>query len=247
MSSVQGYRRFPAVKCWIQHLFEGKYLPEEKSLFTIFGKVKRIRLLATIHDKREFLLEQAEDDLGYDGDLKSTHRIDFDLEDGTGRIRATLWRVNPEDYEGFKKGDILDVVGLIRKYQKFLSISPEIMKKVENPNKMLLRDAEIIKNLKTEEIFEIPKISEDNFDLEDVSEKIDVDSLFEDNDDKDIHDIKEDVYLKIEESTLEGNGIRFEDLREIFNLSENELRKVIRDLEMESKIYPSEEDLYQTY
>ncbi len=247
MNSTQSYKRYPAVKCWIQHLTEGQYLNEEKAIFTIFGKLKRVRLIATIHDKREILLNQADDDLLYQEEGKATHRLEFDLEDGTGQIRANLWRVNPENYEEYQKGDIVDIIGIIREYKGFLSISPEILRKIENPNMILLRDAEIIKRIKTDKLFEIPDSTQEDFDLEDLSEKIDVDSLFEEQKDDKTNEIKDRIFSEIEEGTLEGNGVRFQELLKSIGIPEKELRKYIRDLEMESKIYPSEEDLFQTY
>ncbi|GAH77448.1 unnamed protein product, partial [marine sediment metagenome] len=34
---TQSYAFFPAIRCWVKHLLEGKYNAEKKSLFTIFG------------------------------------------------------------------------------------------------------------------------------------------------------------------------------------------------------------------
>ena len=81
----------------LNQIIDGKYNVEEKALYTIFGDVKRIRFVATIVDKREILttpIDSNEDFL--EGDDSSNIRIEFDFDDGTGKLRAILWGVNPE-------------------------------------------------------------------------------------------------------------------------------------------------------
>ncbi len=251
MSEIQSFKRFPAVRCWIKHILEGNYLNNEKSLYTIFGKVKRVRIVATIIQKREIInTPNINGDMIIEDKDESNIRIEFDLDDGTGFIRATIWQANPEQYEEFNKGDIVDVVGLIRKWKDFISISPEIIKKVSNPNFILLRNAKIIKKIKNGEIQEIPEIIEDEFGDYELSNEIDVNSLFEDENTTETDDVKEKLYSIIQQYSSEGNGISLKDLKGMIEISEEELKKFIRDLEIESRIYPSEENkgkIYYTY
>lgn len=248
MNQIQSFKRFPAVQIWIKNILEGQYSSENKSFFTIFGKIKRVRIVATIVDKREILSAQiTENDMLLGEDDHSNLRIEFDLDDSTGLIRAILWQANPDQYIDFTKGDIVDVVGIIRQWKGFTSISPEIIKKVKNPNIILLRNAEIIKKIKFGEIHEIPKISEENFEIEEFSGEIDIDDLFEGDQNFESDDIKEKVSLLIKRHSSEGNGISFKKLKKIMKISEEELRKCLKDLEMESKIYQSEENIYQAF
>ena len=117
---------------------EGKYSIEDKSLYTIFGKLKRVRIVATIIDKREIITTQSTDsDFVLEDDNGSNLRIEFDLDDGTGLIRAILWKANPDQYKDFIKGDIVDVVGLIRSWNENIQVSPEIINKIKEPNFIL--------------------------------------------------------------------------------------------------------------
>ncbi|MBD3214143.1 MAG: hypothetical protein GF311_16155 [Candidatus Lokiarchaeota archaeon] len=247
MSETETYKRFPAVRCWIHHIMEGKYSPGDKSLYTIFGQVKRVRISGTIMDKREILSTQESqgDDL-FDDDESSNVRIEFDLDDGTGLIRATLWRVDPEKYEKFSKGDIVDVIGLIRKWKEFVYVSPEIMNTIETPNFLLLRDAEIIKKIQEGEIMEIPDIDETKMEMDEMTDEIDIDSLFSD-DDEEFKSIKEEIITVVKQNSKGGEGISFNDLKEKIKISEEELKNYLRDLEMEMEIYQSEEGIYQIY
>ena len=248
MTEIQSFKRFPAIRCWIKNIMEGKYSIEKKSLYTIFGDVKRVRIVATVIDKREIISPQSTDDdfLLEEGE-RSNLRIEFDLDDGTGLIRAILWRANPDQFKNYIKGDIIDVIGLIRKWREDIQISPEIIKKIKDPNFILLRDAEIIRKISSGEIQEIPEDSDKECDIDNISSEINIDELFEGENSLKIDDLKGEIYSIVEKHSIEGNGISFKEIKEIVQISEDNLRKYIRDLEMESRIYPSEKDIYQTY
>ena len=52
----------------------------------------------------------------------------------------------------------------------------------------------------------------------------------------------------IEKYSVDANdGISFNELGIKLGIKDNELRNIIRDLEVESRIYPSEEDIYQCF
>lgn len=243
---MKSYKRFPAIRCWIKHLLEGNYSTEDKNLFTIFGEVKRVSVMATIVDKREKINTQAADSEDFlDEDEGNNVRLEFDLDDGTGLIRAILWSVNPEEYETFIEGNIIDMVGLIRYWNSYVSISPEIIRKIEEPNSILLRDAEIIKKIKSGNIQEIPVLNNSGTSIDEIPDEFDINELLEEKENVEINDTKEKLYLIIEENSKDG--ISFKELKQKLTIPEEELKNHIRDLEMESRIYQSEENVYQTY
>ena len=116
-----------------------------------------------------------------------------------------------------------------------------------NPNFILLRDAEIIRKISSGEIQEIPEDLDKEFDIDNISSEINIDDLFEGENSLKIDDLKGEIYSIVEKHSIEGNGISFKEIKEIVQISEDNLRKYIRDLEMESRIYTSEKDIYQTY
>jgi len=248
VSELQKYKRFPAVYCWINHILEGYYSNEERIIYSIFGKMKRVRVIATIIDKRETIISSSDDDGAMlEEDDNSNLRIDFDLDDSTGKIRTSIWRVDPEKYHELMKGDIVDVVGLIGSYNEYKNIKIEIIKKVEEPNLILLRDAEIIQTIKTGDLHEIPEFAGDGSTSD---SEIDIDSLFENEENQDSGDIKDEIFSIIKQYTSDGTGISFEQLKNQIEISDEDLKSTIRDLEMESRIYKSEEqeeNVYHTY
>jgi len=240
MNETTTYKRYPAVRCWVHHILNGSYSEEDKSLYTIFGALKRVRIIATIVDKREFLNTE-----GFEEEDGSEARVEFDLDDGTGLIRATLWRVDPEEYEMFTKGDLVDTIGLIRSWKDFISISPEIIRKVKNPNKLLLRDVEIIQRIKSGDIKEIPEFEEREMGFDEMTDEIDVETLFDDEAGEDMS-VKDEILNIIEQYSDEQEGISFDTLMEIVTISERELKQHLKDLEIDNKIFHNE-DIYQSY
>lgn len=228
MEDIMSYKRNPAIQCWIKHIIKGHYDESEKFFYTIFGHVKRIRIIGTIINKREQIIEATDVDMGLEENLNSNIRLDFDLDDSTGMIRAIIRNVNPEKFNAFNKGDIVEVMGRISKYGEYISLWIEIMRKVDEPNLVLLRNAEIINKIKHGEIQEIPEIPNVGINKEDFSEEIDVKTLFEkDGKVSENDEIKEKVYLVVEEYSARGNGINFETLKQEIGIPESKLRNII--------------------
>jgi hypothetical protein len=235
MSERTSYKRNPAIHCWIKHIEEGNYDENENIVLTIFGKVKRARLIATIVEKNEQLLESDEFELELEDESKANVRLIFSLDDSTGLIRAYKDKVNPENYSGYKVGDTVDVVGRVSKKGGYMSFWIEIIRKVEEPNFILLRNAEIIKRIKSGDIQEIPILSDINHLFEDDFNNIEGD------------DLKEKVYSVIESHSANGKGIDFEKLRKEIKIPDIELRSYINDLILESRIYESDRDIFESY
>ncbi len=247
MNELQTFRRLPSIKCWITHILNGKYSDNNKFLYTIFGQIKRIRIVTTIVDKKEILNNQQTNDEDFlEEENPSNVRIEFYLDDGTGLIRATLWSANPDDYSEYNKGDKIELIGMIKYWNGFISISPEIIRKLEDPNFSLLHDLEIIKRIRKGDLQEIPDINDPNFEFENNIDEIDVDSLFKEES-SEYSDLKDKIYLLIEEHTLNGEGISLQNLLDLLHISENELKENLKNLEIESKIYQSEDNIYQSY
>ena len=242
MSGTQSYEYFPAIRCWVKHLLEGKYNAEEKSLFTIFGALRRIRLVATITNREDFVSNTST------GELSTNLR--FELDDGTGLISAVKWDVDLDKYNDLNQGDIVDILGRVGFYGDTVQISNiKLIKKVKDPNYILLRDAEIIKKIKSGDIHEIPIDSEteEEFSFDNISDEIRIDKIFGEEQPSEVDKLKEKIFSIIYEYSQDGNGISLKELQLKLQIPENKLRTYINDLAMESRIYPTEENIYQSY
>ncbi len=242
MSGTQSYEYFPAIRCWVKHLLEGNYNAEEKSLFTIFGALRKIRLVATITNREDFVSNTST------GELSTNLR--FELDDGTGLISAVKWDVDLDKFNDLNQGDIVDILGRVGFYGDTVQISNiKLIKKVKDPNYILLRDAEIIKKIKSGDIHEIPVDFEtdEEFSFDNISDGIDIDKIFGEDQPSEVDKLKEKIFSIIYEYSQDGNGISLKELQSKLQIPENKLRTYINDLVMESRIYPTEENIYQSY
>jgi len=240
------YKRYPAIKCWIKHVLESEFDDFERVYHSIFGKIKRVRILGTIVEKKEILTEQSSlsENLTEEYNFNADIRLEFTIDDGTGRISCIVW--NPESMirEDIEEGEIIEVIGLIRPFLAKPQITPEIIRKITNPNEVLLRDAEILKKIKTEGMKEIPKLKKE-LSLEEDSDDINIDSLFEDDEEEE--EIKEQIFKIISDQTVNGLNTSLQILTRKMDLSEKELRGYIRELETEGRIFAVDEEEYQAY
>jgi hypothetical protein len=159
-------------------------------------------------------------------------------------IRATIWRANPEDYNDLVSGDIVDVTGILRNWKGFVSLSPDFIKKVDDPNFKLLLDAEIIKRIKFGDIYEIPEYESEQID--EIPDEFDIESMFDEEESYEEEDENKIRIIEIiREKSSDGEGVSFKDLKSIIDISEKDLRTYLQELEIESKIYESETNVYQ--
>ncbi len=252
MSTARSYEYAPPIRCWIKHLLEGKYNATGKSLYTIFGTLKRVRIVATITNREEFMSKRSTDIDSPTEEINTNLR--FELDDGTGIISAVKWDVDVENYEDINKGVLVDVLGRIGFYGEKVQINNiAFIKKIKNPNYVLLREADVIKKIKSGDLHKIPEnsgsgseLEEDTF-FDDIPSEIDVEKLFSETKTPKVDKNKEEIFTIIYEYSQDGNGISLEELQQRTNLSENKLRTFINDLVMESRIYPTEENIYQSY
>ena len=243
MNEQMRFKRNPAIHCWIKHIKESLYNENERSFYSIFGKVKRIRLIATIIKKSEELM--GNDEFGFDNDKEDNIRLLYDLDDGSGLIRAFIDNKEPENFNDYDKGDIVDVVGLISKRSDLIVLRTEIIKKVVTPNYILLRNAEILNRIKSGDIQKIPNSSDLGKVSENIAKDIEVNSLFEN--DIEIDELKEKIFSVIKVHSSSGTGIDFGELSKELKIPDIELRTYLNDLLLESRIYESDHDKYESY
>ncbi len=109
------YERYPTKRLLISHVDEGFFTNKLGILFTVLGKVKRLKLMGKILERREFF--NTVDNKG----------VNYMLGDGTGKLRALLY----EDNDSIKEGDLVKVIGLIKEVDGKKYVNIEIIKKME--------------------------------------------------------------------------------------------------------------------
>ncbi len=121
-------KRWTAYKMNIYDIVKGSYAEDG---FVKFGnlQVNRVRVMGTVVSKL----------IGDSGKYGF-----FVLDDGTETIRIRAFEDQLHLIEKVEIGDIVDVIGRLRKYEDELYIIPEIVVKIDNPNWEILRKLELI-------------------------------------------------------------------------------------------------------
>ncbi|MCD6381293.1 MAG: hypothetical protein J7L50_03100 [Candidatus Odinarchaeota archaeon] len=136
-------KRVTAKKLFIKEVVELRVLETEegrvKFISPFSGKsVSRVHLSGTIINV-------------FPMDEESRNFLFLTIYDGTGTLRLKMWGSEKEMAKGLTVGDVVDVVGKVKLYQEEVYVSPEVIRKVEDPNLELMRWAEILES-KVEEM-----------------------------------------------------------------------------------------------
>ena len=270
MSSM-GFQRMPTKKLKIAHLLTGQYNEDTKDFTTVFGKVKRARIIATVMDKKFFSRPETSES-NQNPEQSASARMVLVLDDGTGIIRAINWSATETTYSDINIGDDVEVFGILKSYRERPQIIPEIVRRVDNPNYELLRDLEIKKQLKAasvpkkgvkplepaEEILTEPenvptpppkqqkekkkgKGKTSTKGIENTEMQAEAPPEPAETGDFNIKDKVYEIILTRDS----GNGVSFEDIKEESQLDATTLKRVLMTLEKETAIGETRPGFYQ--
>ncbi|HDI02712.1 MAG TPA: hypothetical protein ENF95_01100 [Candidatus Aenigmarchaeota archaeon] len=234
-------KRLTAIKTEIKPIVEGKYVRgegfESNYVITPLGlRISRARILATVMTK--FVNED------------KTYGF-LVLDDGTETIRAKVFK-NIKLIDSIKEGDLVDVIGKLREYDGELYIMPEVVKKIENPNFLILRKAELLEQKEelkkirekvlgfkkqTSDLEEIKKLAQaEGINPELVEAILESEESEIEKEEIDKKSIKEMV-LEIIEKLDDGTGAEYGAIISEANLDEAEVEEVINELLTEGTCY----------
>lgn len=127
-------------RIWISDLHNGRFIERESELDSSHvlidnKKISRVYIIATIVQKYE------NEDMSY---------ASVTIDDGSADIRVKTWKDDVDIISNAMVGDLVLLVGKVKKYNDELYIVPEILKKVD-PNWELIHKTILLKNPKTEQ------------------------------------------------------------------------------------------------
>ncbi len=123
-------QRNTAYKLWISQILSGKYIStEDQSYLDLNGSnISRVNLIGNIT-----FLSSSE---GYASAL---------LDDGSGVIRLKTWQQGTQLLSLLNLGDIVLVIGRVKEYNEERYISPDMVKRLDDSNWLLVRQLELLK------------------------------------------------------------------------------------------------------
>ncbi len=221
-------KRNTAYKVWISDLINNEFIEQqgefESNYVLIYDKkVSRVNLVASI------IFVYKVPDESY---------VSISLDDSSCNIRIKSWREDTSLLKNLKVGEIINIIGKIRKYNNEVYIIPEVIKVLDNPNWELVRKLELVKEygkpkpitvLTNEEEIITPAITEETVVIEEKIENVPFI--------KKAHgDSKQKVIEAIKKLDLE-NGAKFDDVIANSGLSIEETNDIIKKLLEEGEIY----------
>jgi RPA family protein len=207
-------KRNTAYKVWISNLLNSEYTEGkgewESNYFKLNGhNVSRVNLIGSV-----VFVFKAEDN-GYRS---------LSLDDGSGVIRLKAWRDDVKLLEEVNVGDNILVVGRARKYENEAYVTPEVVKKISDPNWEIVRKLELLK--------ELGKFNEVEANGVEIKE--------EETPKENVDGSRQNVLSVIEKS----DGVNVDELKEKSGLGEEEIEKILNDLLKEGEIYESRAGVY---
>lgn len=224
---VKKYKRAIATKVHINHLISGNYVKDELNNYieTSFGlQASRVRILGTVVRK---WMPSANNETA----TERVPQASIIIDDCTETIRIKAWADDIKIFEEVEVGDLVDLIGHVREYEKEIYLTPEIIKKIEDPNWELVRELEIIEFIKGL-----------NADV-----KIQPDSASTQHSPKsnlrtpvDLHNTKgifKDQIVDLIKKLDETKGVSLSELKQQGNISEIDFQDIIKELINEGIIY----------
>jgi len=126
-----------AYRLWIQNIVASPFVEQQGEWDPNYisfkdKQISRVNVIATVVD----VYHDAEKGFA-----------SITLDDGSATIRAKAFKDDFYLLKDAKQGDMVNVIGRVRKYQDEIHLAPEIVAKISNPNWELLRKAELLKDL----------------------------------------------------------------------------------------------------
>jgi len=214
---MESLTRNTAYKIWISDLISGNYVKGEAQFdsgyVNIKGKnVSRVNLICSVVDK-------------FSGENYSA----LTLDDGSGIVPLKAWNENVNLFLDLDVGDLVLVVGKVKQYNNSIYITPEVVKKIDNPLWLKLRKIELVK-----EYGESARVEISNFKNKVEVERVVVENVVEGSREK---------VLRLIESLDSGEGAELAEVVEKSGL--NEANTVIQELVQDGEIFELHKGKYR--
>lgn len=233
------YKRFTAKKINIKELLNGDFEEDKNTLISNSNeKIKRVRLMATV--VRKFLSDD-----GKYGFLV--------LDDSTETIRTKAFREDVRRIKRVEKGHIIDLIGRLDKYEDEIYIRPEIVKKVKDPNWLLVRKLELhlqgegkeVTSSKTEEAEKSSRKVERKEGKEKGLNKFSEEENKQENEEEVIVEEVKTSEQTIYDFLKDEGKASFEELTKELDIEEEKVKECLKNLMQEGKVFEPRKKVYK--
>nr|MBA4405498.1 hypothetical protein [Nanoarchaeum sp.] len=131
---VSAQIRQTAYKIWISDLVNGEFINPEGEWDPSYVKVKnlnvsRVNIIANAIDKYK---------------NEDSNHISLTLDDGSDNISLKTWNEDSKLLNNVEIGDMILVIARVKEYNNKIYLTPEIVRKLDKPEWMILRKKELV-------------------------------------------------------------------------------------------------------
>ena len=208
-AGYKSIKRQTAFRAWIAQLHNGNYVKKdgwESNYVEVNGKkISRVNILATV------VAKFSADDNNY---------ASITLDDFSSTIRAKCWGEDTRIINGINLGDVVIIVGKIREYNEERYLTPDFIKKIDDPNWEIVRKLELFK--------EYGKLGVTNGVKKEIFEK----KLINGNERN-----RQKIYGLIEKLDVDDNGAKIDDIIRESKLDGEEIEGILNELLKEGEVF----------
>lgn len=161
--------RQTAYKIWISDLVNGEFINPEGEWDPSYVKVKnlnvsRVNIIANAIDKYK---------------NEDSNHISLTLDDGSDNISLKTWNEDSKLLNNVEIGDMILVIARVKEYNNKIYLTPEIVRKLDKPEWMILRKKELVSEYgERKQVINSEHETEQEF-QDDMLPKITEESIFE--------------------------------------------------------------------
>ncbi|HLC86206.1 MAG TPA: OB-fold nucleic acid binding domain-containing protein [Candidatus Nanoarchaeia archaeon] len=215
---MENIKRQTAFKLWIGNIISSRYTKGSEQFEADYiefdnKKISRVNLIGSVIDKSD-----------------GNNYVSFILDDSSGSIRLKSWNEEASSFSNVQIGDLVLVVGKIKEYNNQVYITPEIIKKLDNPLWLRVRKLELI-NLYGE------PTRVESTSVENIGEDEDVVGVVEEKVTNDIPASTREKIISLIEGLDRGEGVPLSDVVIGSGLAENEVTSIVEDMIKDGEIF----------
>lgn len=215
---METIKRQTAFKLWISNILVSRYTKGSEQFEAGYidfdnKKISRVNLIGSVIDRSD-----------------GNNYVSFILDDSSGSIRLKSWNEEASSFSSVQVGDLVLVIGKIKEYNNQVYVTPEIIKKLDNPLWLRVRKLELINLYGEPSRVDISHVEEAVSDEEVVG-------VVEEKVTNEIPINMREKIISLIEGLDRGEGVPLSEVVIGSGLAENEVSSVVNDLIKEGEIF----------
>lgn len=226
-------QRQTAHKIWISDLVNAQFVKQEGEWDPNYLQVKDLKI-SRVNVVANIVLTYKNEDGSY---------ITLTIDDGSNQIQIKAWREDTKLIQEMNIGDTILVIGRVREYNNQIYITPEIVKKLDNPSWLKVRKIELTNLYGEPEVKPSPPPVQTQTQEIPPQEAVQsapppVEEIISGSESKGVSETsRQKILTLIEKHSTSEDGVEMNLIVQESQLSEEEAEAVMQDLMKEGEIF----------